>query len=80
MKYEQHDQVDFRGKSPKDLTGRECWPGQPFIPEDVSSETSLQKSRTQLIMAAAFIPLGLGYWAMARLGRGRHGLSWGGPR
>jgi len=46
MKYEQHDQVDFRGKSPKDLTGRECWPGQPFIPEDVSSETSLQKSRT----------------------------------
>ena len=34
----------------------------------------------QVMMAAAFIPLGLGYWAMARLGRGRHGLSWGGPR
>jgi hypothetical protein len=34
----------------------------------------------QVMMAAAFIPLGLGYWAMARLGRGRHGLSWGGQR
>ena len=34
----------------------------------------------QVMMAAAFIPLGLGYWTMARLGRGRHGLSWGGPR
>src|SRR6266436_8194485 len=46
MKYEQYDQVDFRGRSRKDLTGRRCWPGQPFIPEYVSSETSLQKSRT----------------------------------
>jgi len=57
MKYEQHDQVDFRGKSPKDLTGRECWPGQPFIPEDVSSETSLQKSRTQLILTWGWLQL-----------------------
>jgi len=53
MRYKQDDQVDFRGKSRKDLTGRGCWPGQPFIPEDVSSETSLQKSRTQMIFSAS---------------------------
>jgi len=34
----------------------------------------------QVMMAAAFVPIAVGYRAMARLGRGRHGLSWGGPR
>ena len=34
----------------------------------------------QVMMAAAFVPIAVGYRAMTRLGRGRHGLSWGGPR